>query len=140
MFYIIVFKLRKFSNYCRTALLVMSFKYYRISHNDKFIDFDVPFSLQEAFFGKDILDKSKAKVKQGHRADSDSDPESRASTPNLPKDIPQPSLFPEMSQGNSKLPTTLPSVGTSQSVLSSAASIVSSFSGASGDINPIGIG
>ncbi|XP_055997566.1 histone-lysine N-methyltransferase 2C-like isoform X11 [Ostrea edulis] len=97
-----------------------------------------PNYLQEAFFGKDILDKSKAKVKQGHRADSDSDPESRASTPNLPKDIPQPSLFPEMSQGNSKLPTTLPSVGTSQSVLSSAASIVSSFSGASGDINPIG--
>ncbi|XP_062583386.1 histone-lysine N-methyltransferase 2C-like [Saccostrea cucullata] len=96
-----------------------------------------PNYLQEAFFGKDILDKSKAKVKQGHRADSDSDNESRASTPNLPKDIPQPSLFPEMTQGNSKLPAALPSVGTSQSVLSAGASLVPSFPGTSGDINPI---
>ncbi|XP_052693645.1 histone-lysine N-methyltransferase 2C-like isoform X7 [Crassostrea angulata] len=97
-----------------------------------------PNYLQEAFFGKDILDKSKAKVKQGHRADSDSDTESRASTPNLPKDIPQPSLFPELSQSNTKLPSTLPSVGTSQSVLSSGASMVPSFPGTGDEINPIG--
>ncbi|KAK3105764.1 hypothetical protein FSP39_005042 [Pinctada imbricata] len=74
-----------------------------------------PSYLQEAFFGKDLIDKIKTKVKLGQKAESDSDGESRTSTPQLPTDIPHPTLFPNLDQSD-RLPTALPSVGTTQSL------------------------